>query len=157
MRTPIAFALLFAFLADAPPPRQQQPKPEAQLQLDEQICQGDETLLFGAMDRIGEAAAKSPRPCAKATAARAARAIAAVADADPRSFDGPGADKPVGAAGTRIKAEFSWRLKKVREARGSFAAQANALVMPAETAKPAPGHRLPGKTGETCKACHQGH
>lgn len=149
MRTPIAFALLFALLADAAPNRQ--PKPDEQIR----IRQGSELFMSWNMNRIGDMVAERPQAYNKETVMKAAQAIAAVANSGVGSLYGPGTEKSVGEAKTRVKAEFFKQPDKVKELMTNFAAEANELLKVAEAGEPAAIRQQLGKTNETCKACHE--
>lgn len=156
MRTPIAFALLFALLADANPPRQP-PRPEERPKPDQQIKirQGSELFMSWNMNRINDMVADRAPNYDKEAVVKAAQAVAAVANAGLGSLYGPGTDKAVGDAKTRVKAEFFQQPDKVKELMGNFAAQANELARVAEAGEPAAIRQQLGKTSETCKACHE--
>lgn len=149
MRTPIAFALLFALLADAAPNRQ--PKPDEQIR----IRQGSELFMSWNMNRIGDMVADRSQSYNKETVMKAAQAVAAVANAGIGTLYGPGTDRAVGETKTRVKAEFFKQPDKVKELMSNFATEANELVRVAEAGEPTAIRQQLGRTNETCKACHE--
>ena len=84
----------------------------------------------------------------------AAKAVAAVANSGLGALFGPGTDKEVGGEKTRVKAEFFQQQDKVRELAMNFNKEANELAKVAATGDKAAILAQFGKTGETCKACH---
>lgn len=149
MRTPIAFALLFALLADAAPHRTA-PKPDEQIR----IRQGSELFMSWNMNRIGDMVAERSQSYNKEMVVKAAQGVAAVANAGVGSLYGPGTERSVGDAKTRVKAEFFQQPDRVRELMENFASEANQLVKVAEAGEPTAIRHQLGKTSEACKACH---
>lgn len=84
----------------------------------------------------------------------AANLIAATANSGMGALYGPGTDKEVGGQKTRVKAEFFKEQDKVRELAMAFNKEANELQKVAATGDAAAVKAQFGKTGETCKACH---
>ena len=84
----------------------------------------------------------------------AAKAVAAVANSGLGALFGPGTDKEVGGEKTRVKAEFFQQQDKVRELAMNFNKEANELAKVAATGDKAAILAQFGKTGGTCKACH---
>lgn len=84
----------------------------------------------------------------------AANAVAAVANSGLGALFGPGTDKDVGREKTRVKAEFFQQQDKVRELAMNFNKEANELAKVAATGDKAAIQAQFGKTGGTCKACH---
>ena len=84
----------------------------------------------------------------------AANAVAAVANSGLGALFGPGTDKEVGGEKTRVKPEFFQQQDKVREAAMNFNKEANELAKVAATGDQAAIQAQFGKTGGTCKACH---
>lgn len=84
----------------------------------------------------------------------AAKAVAAVANSGLGALFGPGTDKEVGGEKTRVKAEFFQQQDKVRELAMNFNKEANELAKVAATGDKAAIQAQFGKTGGTCKACH---
>lgn len=149
MRTPIAFALLFALLADAATNRNA-PKPGEQIR----IRQGSELFMSWNMNRIGDMVGERSQAYDKETVLKAAQGVAAVANAGIGSLYGPGTEKSVGEAKTHVKAEFFQQPGKVRELMDNFATEANLLVKVAEAGEPGAIRHQLGKTSDACKACH---
>ena len=84
----------------------------------------------------------------------AAKAVAAVANSGLGALFGPGTDKEVGGEKTRVKAEFFQQQDKVRELAMNFNKEANELAKVAATGDKAAIQAQFGKTGASCKACH---
>lgn len=84
----------------------------------------------------------------------AANAVAAVANSGLGALFGPGTDKEVGGEKTRVKPEFFQQQDKVRELAMNFNREANELAKVAATGDKAAIQAQFGKTGGTCKACH---
>ena len=83
-----------------------------------------------------------------------ANAVAAVANSGLGALFGPGTDKEVGGEKTRVKTEFFQQQDKVREVAMNFNKEANELAKVAATGDQAAIQAQFGKTGGTCKACH---
>ena len=83
-----------------------------------------------------------------------ANAVAAVANSGLGALFGPGTDKEVGGEKTRVKPEFFQQQDKVREVAMNFNKEANELAKVAATGDKAAIQAQFGKTGATCKACH---
>ena len=90
----------------------------------------------------------------KEQVAAAANSIAATANSGMGALFGPGTDKEVAGEKTRVKPEFFEQPDKVRELAVSFAKEANELAKVASTGDAAAVKAQFGKTGGTCKACH---
>ena len=86
--------------------------------------------------------------------AAAANLVAATANSGMGALFGPGTDKEVAGEKTRVKPEFFEQPDKVRELAVSFAKEANELAKVAATGDVAAIKAQFGKTGGTCKACH---
>ena len=84
----------------------------------------------------------------------AANVVAAVANSGMGALFGPGTDKEVGGEKTRVKPEFFQQQDKVRELAMNFNKEANELAKVAATGDKAAVQAQFGKTGATCKACH---
>ncbi len=84
----------------------------------------------------------------------AANLIAATANSGMGALYGPGTDKEVGGQKTRVKPEFFKEQDKVRELAMTFIKEANELQKVAATGDAAAVKAQFGKTGESCKACH---
>lgn len=84
----------------------------------------------------------------------AARTIAAIANSGMGALYVPGSDKDVGSQKTRVKPEFFQQPEEVGKVARAFNAEANKL---AEVAAGGDLNAIKaqfGKTGETCKSCH---
>ena len=86
--------------------------------------------------------------------AAAANLVAATANSGMGALFGPGTDKEVAGERTRVKPEFFEQPDKVRELAMNFAKEANELAKIAATGDAAAVKAQFGKTGGTCKACH---
>ncbi len=84
----------------------------------------------------------------------AANVVAATANSGMGALFGPGTDKDVGDQKTRVKPEFFQQGDKVRELAMNFNKEANELAKVAATGDAAAIKAQFGKTGGTCKACH---
>ena len=84
----------------------------------------------------------------------AANVVAATANSGMGALFGPGTDKDVGNEKTRVKPEFFEQQDKVRELAMNFNKEANELAKVAATGDKAAILAQFGKTGGTCKACH---
>lgn len=84
----------------------------------------------------------------------AANVVAATANSGLGALFGPGTDKDVGDQKTRVKPEFFQQGDKVRELAMNFNKEANELAKVAATGDAAAIKAQFGKTGGTCKACH---
>ena len=84
----------------------------------------------------------------------AANVVAATANSGMGALFGPGTDKDVGAQKTRVKPEFFTQQDKVREAAMNFNKEANELAKVAATGDVEAIKAQFGKTGGTCKGCH---
>lgn len=87
--------------------------------------------------------------------AKAAAAVAAVSNAGLGALYGPGTDKEIGDVKTRVKPEFFAEQDKVKELAMAFNKEANELAKVAATGDAGAVKAQFGKTGETCKACHE--
>ena len=84
----------------------------------------------------------------------AANAVAAVANSGLGALFLPGTDKDIGDQKTRLKPEFFQQQDKVKEVGMNFNREANELAKVAATGDVAAIKAQFGKTGATCKACH---
>ena len=84
----------------------------------------------------------------------AANVIAGTANSGMGALFGPGTEKEVGGEKTRVKPEFFQQSEKVRELAMAFNKEANELAKVAAGGDPAAIKAQFGKTGGTCKACH---
>ncbi len=84
----------------------------------------------------------------------AANVIAATANSGMGALYGPGTDKGTGFHETRVKPAFFKEGDKVKELAMAFNKEANELAKVAATGDSAAVKAQFGKTGETCKGCH---
>ena len=84
----------------------------------------------------------------------AANVVAATANSGMGALFGPGTEKDAGNEKTRVKPEFFQQPEKVRELAMAFNKEANELAKVAAGGDPAAIMAQFGKTGGTCKACH---
>ena len=84
----------------------------------------------------------------------AANVIAATANSGMGALFGPGSDKDVGGERTRVKPEFFQQPEKVKELAMNFNREANELAKVAAGGDVAAIKAQFGKTGGSCKACH---
>lgn len=84
----------------------------------------------------------------------AANLVAATANSGMGALFAPGTDKEVAGEKTRVKPEFFEQPDKVKELAMSFIKEANELARVAATGDAAAVKAQFGKTGGTCKACH---
>ena len=84
----------------------------------------------------------------------AANVIAATANSGMGALFAPGTDREVGAQTTRVKPEFFKEPEKVRELAMAYIRETNELQKVAATGDAAAVKVQFGKTGESCKACH---
>ena len=84
----------------------------------------------------------------------AANSIAATANSGMGALFAPGTEKDVGDQKTRVKPEFFQQPEKVKEAAVNYIRETNELAKVAATGDVAAIKAQFGKTGGTCKACH---
>lgn len=84
----------------------------------------------------------------------AANVVAATANSGMGALFGPGTDKDVGGQKTRVKPEFFKEQDKVKELAMAYIKEANELQKVAAGGDAAAVKVQFGKTGESCKACH---
>ncbi|MCM8611526.1 cytochrome c [Accumulibacter sp.] len=84
----------------------------------------------------------------------AANVVAATANSGMGALFGAGTDKDVGSEKTRVKPEFFKEQEKVKELAMAYIKEANELQKVAATGDAAAVKVQFGKTGESCKACH---
>ncbi len=85
----------------------------------------------------------------------AANVIAAIANSGMGALYGPGTDKGTGFHETHVKPEFFKEGDKVKELAMAFNKEANELAKVAAGGDAAAVKTQFGKTGETCKGCHE--
>ena len=86
--------------------------------------------------------------------AASANTVAAIANSGMGALFGPGTDKDVGNEKTRVKPEFFQQSDKVRELAMNLSKEASELAKVAAAGDKAAIQEQFGKTGATCKACH---
>jgi len=86
--------------------------------------------------------------------AKAAAAIATVANSGMGALYAPGTDRDVGGEKTRLKSDFFREPERVREIAVNFNTQANEMARVAATGDARAIAAQFGKLGESCKACH---
>ena len=84
----------------------------------------------------------------------AANLVAATANSGMGALYAPGTDKDIGNEKTRVKPEFFTQPEKVREVAMAFNKEANELAKVAATGDVNAIKAQFGKTGGTCKGCH---
>ena len=84
----------------------------------------------------------------------AANVVAAISNSGHGALFGPGSEKDVGSDRTRVKPELFQQPDKIRELAMSFSKEANELAKVAATGDVAAIRTQFGKTGGTCKSCH---
>jgi len=128
----------------------------AQVKPEEQIKyrQAGYSFMSWNMGKIKAQVIDNPGSFNKDQVAAAANSIAATANSGMGALYGPGTDKDVGNQKTRVKPEFFKEQDEVRKVAMAFAKEANELQKVAATGDIAAIKAQFGKTGETCKACH---
>lgn len=84
----------------------------------------------------------------------AANVVAATASSGMGALFAPGTEKDVGDQKTRVKPELFQQPDRVKELMGNLVRESNELVKVAGTGDVAAIKAQFGKTGGTCKACH---
>ena len=84
----------------------------------------------------------------------AANAVAAVADSGIGALFAPGTEKDAGNQKTRLKPEFFQQPDKAKEVSMNYVKEASELAKVAATGDMAAIKAQFGKTGGTCKGCH---
>ena len=106
------------------------------------------------MGKIKAQVVDAPQNYNKDQVLAAARVIAATANSGMGALYGPGTDKETNGEKTRVKPEFFQQREEVGKLAQAFNKEANVLAKVAESGDPAAIKAQFGKTGETCKACH---
>ena len=106
------------------------------------------------MGKIKAQVIDNPASFNKDQVAAAANLIAATANSGMGALYGPGTDKDAGNQKTRVKPEFFKESDEVRKLAMAFVKEANELQKVAATGDAAAIKAQFGKTGESCKACH---
>lgn len=149
MKTPLAFALIIALLTDSPSLPPPGPEQEAKAR------QAGKLSLAGNMNRIKDMVQARTIPYDQQAVARSARAIAALANADPGSPHGREAEP---AAAERIVPTRPQWLRQSREYQDlarTFAAEANELARVAALDDQAAIRNQLDRTNKTCQHCHE--
>ena len=129
---------------------QQALKPEEMIK----IRKSGYSFMAWNMGKIKAQVVDAPQSYNKDQVLAAARVIAATANSGMGALYGPGTDKEVNGEKTRVKAEFFQQREEVGKLAQAFNREANELAKVAESGDPAAIKAQFGKTGETCKACH---
>lgn len=148
MRTPLAIALLIAFLSGAAPA--QLPGPDEQIR----IRQGGKLYVAWHLKRIGDLVA-SRSAFDQDAVFRSAQVVAAFANSGWGSLYGPGTEKLAGEGKPRIKAEFFLEAEKVRDIGKSLSTETAELLRQAEIGDPAAIRQQLARTNEVCRSCHE--
>ena len=129
---------------------------QAQMKPEDQVHyrQAGYSFMSWNMGKIKAQVIDNPGSFNKDQVAAAANSIAATANSGMGALYGPGTDKDVGNQKTRVKPEFFKEQDEVRKVAMAFAKEANELQKVAATGDVAAIKAQFGKTGETCKACH---
>ncbi len=131
---------------------QQQLKPEEMIKYRKA---GYEFMAWN-MGKIKAQVVEAPKTYNKDQVLAAARAIAGIANSGMGALYGPGTDKDAGSEKTRVKPEFfqPQHQEDVKKVAVAFNQAANELLKAAETGDAEAIKTQFGKTGETCKGCH---
>lgn len=84
----------------------------------------------------------------------AARSVAATANSGMGALYSPESGKDIGHVKTRVKPEFFEQPEEVKKVAVAYIREANELARVAESGDPAAVKVQFGKTGESCKGCH---
>lgn len=106
------------------------------------------------MGKIKQQVIDNPGSFNKDQVLAAANVIAAIANSGMGALYGPGTDKDVGNQKTRVKPEFFQQPDEVKKLALAFIKESNELQKVAATGDAAAIKAQFGKTGESCKACH---
>lgn len=106
------------------------------------------------MGKIKSQVVEAPQNYNKEYVLAAARVVAATANSGMGALFAPGTDKDVNGEKTRVKPEFFQQPDEVRKLAMAFIKEANELAKVGESGDVAAIKVQFGKTGETCKACH---
>ncbi len=106
------------------------------------------------MGKIKAQVVDNPSSFNKDQVVAAANLIAATANSGMGALYGPGTEKDAGSQKTRVKAEFFQQPDEVKKLAVAFIKEANELQKVATTGDAAAIKAQFGKTGESCKACH---
>ncbi len=106
------------------------------------------------MGKIKAMTIDNPASFNKDAVLNSARVIAATANSGMGALYSPASSKDVGIQETRVKPEFFEQQDEVKKLAINFIKEANELAKVAEGGNAAAIKAQFGKTGETCKACH---
>lgn len=114
------------------------------------------TFMSWNMAKIKAQTVDNPGSFNKDQVAAAANAIAGIANSGMGALYGPGTDKDVGSQKTRVKPEMfqPQHQDELKKLAVGFIKEANELQKVAATGDAGAIKAQFGKTGETCKACH---
>jgi len=149
IRTKIATALTLAAVTGAAL-AQQALKPEEMIK----FRKAGYSFMSWNMGKIKAQVVEAPQSFNKDQVLAAARLIAATANSGMGALYAPGTDKDVNGEKTRVKPEFFQQKEEVGKLAMAFNKEANELAKVAESGDVAAIKAQFGKTGETCKACH---
>lgn len=127
-----------------------QAKPEDQIKL----RKAGYAFMSWNMGKIKQQVIDNPGSFNKDQVLAAASVIAATANSGMGALFGPGTDKDAGGQKTRVKPEFFQQPDEVKKLALAFIKEANELQKVAATGDAAAVKTQFGKTGESCKACH---
>ncbi len=149
IKTKIAAALTLAAVTGAAF-AQQALKPEEMIK----FRKAGYSFMSWNMGKIKAQVVDAPQSYNKDQVLAAARLIAATANSGMGALYGPGTDHDVAGEKTRVKPEFFQQREEVGKLAQAFNKEANELAKVAESGDPAAIKAQFGKTGETCKSCH---
>ena len=127
-----------------------QAKPEDQIK----YRKAGYTFMSWNMGKIKQQVIDSPASYNKDQVLAAASVIAATANSGMGALFGAGTEKDVGSQKTRVKPEFFQQQDEVKRLALTFIKEANELQKVAATGDAAAIKLQFGRTGESCKACH---
>lgn len=143
-------ALLAALILGVATGASAQVKPEDQIK----FRKAGYAFMSWNMGKIKAQTIDNPSSFNKDQVLAAANLIAATANSGMGALYGAGTDKDVGNQKTRVKPEFFQQQDEVRKLAVAFVKEANELQKVAATGDAAAIKLQFGKTGESCKACH---
>lgn len=143
----VLFALAAAGLATG---ASAQVKPEDQIKL----RKAGYAFMSWNMGKIKQQVIDNPGSFNKDQVLAAANVIAATANSGMGALYGPGTDKDLGNQKTRVKPEFFQQPDEVKKLALAFIKEANELQKVAAGGDAGAIKAQFGKTGESCKACH---
>lgn len=149
-RTIIRIAIAGLMFGIAAPSLAQEVSPEDQIK----FRKAGYAFMSWNMGKIKAMTVDKPDSYNKDQVLAAARVIAATANSGMGALYSPASAKDAGFQETRVKPEFFQQPDEVRRLAMSFNKEANELARVAETGNVNAIKAQFGKTGETCKACH---